>query len=116
MYESEMNLEERLGDKKGRKNSDDETEREVRTMFEGYNMGLNDREDDISPPKLKLASQFRPRFSPFHTMDISSVGYQPVPVMAQAELTSTYSHLRLKLPEMGKVNISIHRTNQEIHY
>jgi len=107
MDESEMNLEERFGDKDGRNNSDDETEREVRTMSEGYDMGLNERDDDISPPKLEFASQFRPRLSPLHTIDIStfsSVRYRPVPVMAQAELTSTDSHPRLKLPETGKVN------------
>jgi len=100
----EMNLEERLGDKDGRKNSDDETEREVRTMFECYDMRLDDKKEYISPPKLELTSQFRPRLSPLHTMDISSVCYRPVPVMAQAELTSTYSHPRLELQEMGKVN------------
>jgi len=35
MDELEMNLEERLGDKDRRKNSDDETEMEVRIMLEG---------------------------------------------------------------------------------
>jgi len=104
MDESEMNLEERLGDKDRRKNSDDETEREVRTMLEGYDMDLDDREDDISPPKLELASQFRPRFSPPNTMDISRVRYRPAPVLTQAELTSTHGHHRLELPEMGKFN------------
>jgi len=100
-------LDDRLGDREERKNSDGETEREVSAMLEDYNMGLTDREDDISPPKLELASQFRPRHSPPlpHTMDISSVRFRPVLVMAQAVLTSTYSHPRQELPEVGKVNI-----------
>jgi len=98
-----MNLGERLGDKDRRKNSDDETKIEARTMMEGYDMGLDEREDNISPPKLELASQFRPHLSPLHTMDISSVRYRPASVMTQAELTSTYGHPRLELPEIGKV-------------
>jgi len=67
-------------------------------------MGLDDKEDDISPPKLELASQFRPHFFLLHTMDVSSVRYWPAPVLTQAELTSNYGHPRLELPEMGKVN------------
>jgi len=106
MDQSEENLEDRLGDRDGKKDSDGETEREMSAMFEVYNMGLTDRKDDISPPKLELVSQFRPRHSPLpHTMDISSVRYRPVPVMAQAVLTSTYSHPRQELKENGKVNI-----------
>jgi len=35
MDELGMNVDERLGEKDGRKNSDDETEREARTMMEG---------------------------------------------------------------------------------
>jgi len=102
-------LEDRLGNRDGKKNSDGETEREVSAMFESYNMCLTDREDDISSPKLEFASQFRPRHSPLlsYTMVISSVHFRPVPVMAQAVLTSTYSHPRQELPEVGKVNIII---------
>jgi len=37
-------------------------------------------------------------------MDISSVRFQPVPEMAQAEMTSTYGHPRLNRPETAKVN------------
>jgi len=105
MDKSEENLEDRLGDRDGKKDSDGETEKEVSAMLEGYNMSLTDREDEISPPKLELVPQFRTRHPPSsHTMDISSVRYRPVPVMAQAVLTSTYSYPRQELPENGKVN------------
>jgi len=109
MDELGIKVDERLGEKDVRKNSDDETEREARTMMEGYDIGLNDREDSISPPTLEIVPTFRPRSSPpLHTMDISSVRYRPAPVMTQAaELTSTYGHPRLELPEMGKVTIDI---------
>jgi len=81
-------------------------------MLESYDMGLTDRKDELSPPKLELASEFRrSHHSPTshlpHTMDISSVRFRPVPVMAQAVMTFTYGHPRLELPEMGKVNNSI---------
>jgi len=91
--------------------SDGETEKEVSAMLESYDMGLSDREDERSPPKLELASEFRhtrhsppSHPSPPHTMDISSVCFRPVPVMAQAEMTSTCGHPRLNFPELGKVN------------
>jgi len=38
-------------------------------------------------------------------MNIPSVRYRPAPVLTQAELTYTYGHPRLELPEKGKVNI-----------
>jgi len=99
MDELAMNVDERLGKKDGRKNSDDETEREARTMMEGYDIWLDDREGSISPPILELAPTFHPRLSPtLHSMDISSVRYRPAPGMTQAELTSTYGHPRLELP------------------
>jgi len=104
MDKPEEDLEYRLSDKDGKKDSDGEAEREVSHMFEGYNMGLTDKEDDISPPKLEFVSQFRPHHSPPPTIDISSVRYRPVPVMAQAVLTYTYSHPRQELLENGKVN------------
>jgi len=50
------NVDERFGEKDGRVNFDDEIEREVRTMMEGYDVGLDNRNDSISPPKLELAS------------------------------------------------------------
>jgi len=37
-------------------------------------------------------------------MDISSVRIGPVPVKAQAVMTSTYGHPRLNWPAMAKVN------------
>jgi len=64
MDQSKKNLDDRLddllGDRNGKakKDSDGEMEKEVSAMLENYNMGLTDREDDISPPKLELASQF----------------------------------------------------------
>jgi len=112
MDESEETLDDRLDDRfgdrdgKARRDLDEETEKEVSAMLEDYNMGLTDKKDELSPPKLELASQFRPRHSPplSHTMDIPSVRYRPVPVMAQTVLTSTYSHPRQELKEVGKVN------------
>jgi len=84
-------------------------------MLEGYDMGLSDRDDERSPPKLEIPfgyrptilspALFHPTLSP-HAMDISSVRFRPVPVMAQAEMTSTHGHPRLNLPQWGKVNIS----------
>jgi len=74
---------------------------------------LSDRDEERSPPQLEIASGYRPTilsptlFHPTffpHAMDISSVRFRPVPVMAQAEMTSTYGHPWLNLPEMGKVN------------
>jgi len=107
-------LDDRLGERDGKTEriSDGETEKEVSTMLKGYDVGLSDREDERSPPRLEIASEFRhtllsPTFHPLppHAMDISSVRFRPVPVMAQAEMTSTYGHPRLNLPEMAKVNI-----------
>jgi len=96
MDESEENLDDRLGvwlrdrDGKTQKNSEGETKKEVSAMFEGYNVGSTDKEDDMSPPILELASEFKrprisspPTHSPPHAMDISSVRcFWPVPVMA----------------------------------
>jgi len=115
MDELEMNVEERIGEKDGSKKSDDEIETEVRTMLRGYDIGLDDREDSISLPTLKIFPTLRPRsFPPFHTMDISSVCYRPAPVLTQAELTSTYGHPRLELPEVGKVNIGTRRVGFDV--
>jgi len=111
MDDLRMNVDERLNEKDRGKNSDDETEREMRTMLEGYDVGLDDREGSISPPKLELASLFHPRLSPLHTMDISSVRYRPAPVMTQAVLTSTYGHPRLEMPVEGRLNIYIYIYN-----
>jgi len=47
---------------KGR-DSDDETERGVSEMLKAYDLGTTEREDSISPPKLELISQIRPRYS-----------------------------------------------------
>jgi len=104
-------LDDRFGDKDGRAQrvSDGETEKKV---LKSYDVGLSERKDERSSPKLKLVSEFRcthhsPPLSPplLHTMDISSVRVRPVPVMAQAVMTSTHGHPRPNLPEMGKVNI-----------
>jgi len=93
--------------------SEAKTEKEVSALMQEYDLGLSDREYERSPPKLKLASEYRhPRHSPTPhpppplplAMDISTVRFRPVPVMAQAEMTSTYGHPRLNWPELGKVN------------
>jgi len=55
MDESEENLNDRLDDRlgdrdgKARRSSDRKMEKEVSVMLEDYNVGLTDREDDISP-------------------------------------------------------------------
>jgi len=109
-------LGDRFGERDGKTQrvSDGETEKEVSAMLEGYDMGLSDRNDERSPPKLEIASGYRstilfptlfqPPFLP-HAMDISSVSFRPVAVTAQAEMTSTHGHPRLNLPELDKVNI-----------
>jgi len=71
-------------------------------MLKGYDLGTADREGRLSPPKLELITHTRPHHSPLHAMDIPSVRYRPAPVLTQAELTSTYSHPRLELPEMER--------------
>jgi len=101
---------------------DGKTEKEVSAMLEGYEVGLSDREYERSPLKLEIASGYRSNlFSPtFHppfptpANDISSVHFPPVPVMAQAEMTSTYDHPWLNLPEMGKVNIGTRRVGFDV--
>jgi len=110
----------RLGDRLGERDGktqrvlDGETEKEVRAMLEGYDVGLSDKDNERSPPRLEIASEFGHTLlsPPFHpppppTMDISSVRFRPVPVMALAEMTSTHGHPRLNLSELGKVNIFI---------
>jgi len=124
----------RMGDRLGEKYvntqrvSEAETRKELSAMLQDYELGPSDRDDDErSPPKLELASEFRhpthrspPLHSspPFHpsqpqlptlplAMEISSVRFRPVPVTAQAEITSTYGHPRLNWPEMAKVNNSV---------
>jgi len=93
-----------------------ETDKEVSAMLKGYDLRLSDKDDERSPPKLQLAHDYRnPSHSPLlrrhhpHppppplAMDTSSVRFPPVPVEAQAEMTSTYGHHRLNWPEMAKL-------------
>jgi len=105
-----------------------ETEKEVSAMMQEYDLGLSDRKDERSPPKLELVSEYRHphhSLSPQHpplplAMDISSVRFRPMPAVAQAEMTSTYGHPRLNWPDMAKVNIYIKNFlrsnfNSELH-
>jgi len=87
-----------------------EAEEKGSAMLVGYDLGGSDRYEERSPPKLELVSEYRhPHHSPpasHHahapapahahphppsplTMDISIVRFQPVSVMAQAEMTFT---------------------------
>jgi len=103
--------------------SEVEAEIEVSPMLQGYDLGMSDREDEHSPPKFELISEYRishpsaPTNNPPHppppplAKDISSVRFRPVLVMAQAEMTSTYGHPRLNWPEMAKVNIATNETS-----
>jgi len=118
-------LDVRLGDRKGRTQrvSDGETEKEVSAMLEGYDFGVSDRDEERSPPKLEIASGYKRSLPspqplshltlPPHAMDISSVRFRPVPVMAQAEMTSTHGHPRPNLPDWGKVNKSSRKRCQD---
>jgi len=93
-----------------------ETEKEVSAMLKDYDVCGSDRDDERSPPKLELVAEYRqphhlpssisqpqstllyPSSSSSHppiAMDTSNVRFRPVSVMAQAEMTSTYGHLRL---------------------
>jgi len=95
--------------------SEAETEKEGNAMLQEYDLGLSDRDDERSPPKLKLVSEYRhpshsPPFQPPPpplAMDIFSVRFRPVLVTAQAEMTSTNGHPRQNWPEIAKVNKNI---------
>jgi len=95
-------------------------------MMKDYDVVNSEGEDERSPPKLELAEQYREYINskstqsptirrtlpslpsssppPRNTMDISSFRIRPVPVKAQAVMTSTYGHLRLIWPVAAKVN------------
>jgi len=120
----------RAGDRLGERDvstqrvSEVETDKEMSAMMRDYDVVHSEGEDERSPPKLELAHEYReyvnktthspilrhtlpspPTTSPpHHTMDISSVRFQPVPVKAQVEMTSTYGHPRLNWPEKAKEN------------
>jgi len=95
-----------------------------------YDMGNSDGEVERSPPKLELISHHYREYVkqaslppppvrrtlptppltpplPISAMDISSVRFQPVPVKAQAVITSTHGHPRMIWPVRPKVNINI---------
>jgi len=94
-------------------------------MTRGYDV-VHSEEDERSPPKLELAEQNREYINskstqsptirrtlpsppssshpPLITRDFSSVRIRPVPVRAQAVMTSTYGHTRLNWPAVAKVN------------
>jgi len=90
-------------------NSNDETEREVCEMLKGYDLGVAERENSLSPPRLELITHTCAHHSPPPAMDISSVLYRPGSVLTQADLTSTHGYPRLELPEMGRMNSSSNR-------
>jgi len=113
----------RAGDRLGERDvntqrvSEAKTETEVSAMLLGCDLGLSDRDEERSPPKLELAHEYRnPSHSPplrrhhpsppppLLAMDTSSVRFRPVPVVAQAEMTSTYGYPRLNWPEKAKIN------------
>jgi len=94
-------------------------------MMRDYDVVPSEDEDERSPPKLELAHQYReyvnsksnqsptirrtlpsaPSYSPplLNTMDTSSVLIRPVPVRAQAVMTSTHGHPRLNWSAVAKV-------------
>jgi len=49
---------------------------------------------------------------PLHTMDTSNVRFRPVPVLAQAGMTSTHGHPWLTWPARAKFNSDIRISNQ----
>jgi len=101
----EINACNQLTEREKERNSDDKTEREVREMLKGNDLGMADREGSLSPPKLELITHTRPHRFPLPAMNISSVRYRPAPVLKQAELTSTHCHPRLELPKKGRMNM-----------
>jgi len=56
MDRMEKNVDKHLGEKDRKRDSDDETEQEMRTILEGYDLGAEEREGSISPPRLELIS------------------------------------------------------------
>jgi len=121
----------RAGNRLGERNvstqrvSEAETDKEMSAIMQDYDVVHSEGEDERSPPKLKLAHEYRehnsktihsptlrrqlpllqpPLFFIIHVMDIPTVRFQPVPLKAQAEMTSTYGHPRLHWPAMVKVN------------
>jgi len=109
-----------------------ETDKEMSAMMKDYDVVNSGDEDERSPAKLELEHEYReyknskatqsptirrtlpspPSSSPppLHTMDISSVRIWPVPVKAQAVMTSTYGHPRLNWQAVAKVNKCNYRT------
>jgi len=115
-------------DVNSQKVSEVETNREMCAMTRGYDV-VHSEEDERSPPKLELAEQYREYIisksiqsptirrtlpsppssspSPLNTMDISSVRIRPVPVRAQAVMTSTHGHPRPNWPAVAKVTVRL---------
>jgi len=109
--------------------SEAENWREMRVLVKEYEIVNSDGEYERSPPKLELmAEHYREYIKqaslsppvcrslptppltpplPISAMDISSVCFQPVPVKAQAVITSTHGHPRMIWPVRPKVNINI---------
>jgi len=59
----------------------------------------------ISQPQPTLSSFSTSSSHPPSAMDTSNVRFRPVSVMARAEMTSTYGHLRLNWPDRARVNM-----------
>jgi len=113
--------------------SEVETENQMSAMLQDYDVVPSEHGSERSPPILELAEHYREyilnkstqfptirrtlpsppisSFSPHSAMDISSVRFRPVPVMAQAAMTSTQGHPRLTWSTELKYNIS---TNQYV--
>jgi len=53
MDRMEKNVNKHLGEKDREKDSDYETEQEVRIMLDEYDLRADEKEDSISPPKLE---------------------------------------------------------------
>jgi len=118
----------RLGERdvSTQKVSEVKSDKEMSAMMRDYNVEHSEGKDERSPLKLELTEQYReymkikstqspniPRTlpsppststPPLSTVDISSVRFRPVPVRAQAVMTSTHGHTRLIWPVAAKVN------------
>jgi len=103
-----------------------DTDKEKSAMLKDYDVVHSEHEYERSPPRLELAEQYReyilnkstqspiirrtlpssPSSShpPHSTINISSVRFRPVPMTAQAVMTSTHGHPRLTWPAVAKVN------------
>jgi len=75
--------------KRTEKESDNDPEKDVQTLLDGYAVGGIEGEERISPRKTELVDTTHLQPSPPPAIDISSVRYRRTLVMTSADLTSS---------------------------